>query len=191
VRRALLECAAGVPGALEKPTPEVYLLGFGESAVTYELRVWIEDIAQAPRIASDLRTRIWEEFKREGLVIPHPIRTLELAPRTRARLPESEEGPPPARLFVAEGPDRGRSLELDGAAVVLGRSRGCALPLSDPNASKEHLKIEWTPEGYLMSDLGSSFGTRVNGRPATTALLRPLDRIAVGETTIVFESDAR
>ena len=191
VRRALLECTAGVPGALEKPTPEVFLLGFGDSAVSYELRVWIEDIAQAPRIASDLRTRIWEEFKREGLVIPYPIQTLELAPRARARLPESEEGPPPARLFVAEGPDRGRSLELDGAPVVLGRSRGCALPLSDPNASKEHLKIEWTPEGYLMSDLGSSFGTLVNGRPATTALLRPLDRIAVGETTIVFESDAR
>ncbi|MGH9361460.1 MAG: mechanosensitive ion channel family protein, partial [Thermoanaerobaculia bacterium] len=83
VRRALLECVAGVPGALEKPTPEVYLLRFDDSAVAYELRVWIEDIAQAPRIASDLRTRIWEELKREGITIPFPIRTLEIAPRER------------------------------------------------------------------------------------------------------------
>ncbi|MGH9360835.1 MAG: FHA domain-containing protein, partial [Thermoanaerobaculia bacterium] len=94
-------------------------------------------------------------------------------------------------LYVAEGPDRGRVLELDGGPVTLGRSRACSLPLADPNASKEHLKIEWTPEGYLMSDLGSSFGTRLNGQPAASALLRPLDRIAIGETTIVFESDAR
>ncbi|HEX5759484.1 MAG TPA: mechanosensitive ion channel domain-containing protein [Thermoanaerobaculia bacterium] len=190
VRRALLECVAGVPGALEKPTPEVFLLAFGDNAVTYELRVWIEDIAQQPRIASDLRMRIWEEFKREGLVIPYPIRTLEVTPRARPRLAAEEAGPPPARLFVAEGPDRGLSLELDGAPVTLGRSRGCSLALADPNASKEHLQIEWTPEGYLMSDLGSSFGTRLNGQPATSAVLRPLDRIAIGETTIVFESDA-
>jgi small-conductance mechanosensitive channel len=188
-RRTLLECVAGVPGALEKPTPEVYLLGFDDNAVTYELRVWIEDIAQAPRIASDLRARIWEEFKREGIVIPFPIRTLELAPRARLRA-AAEEGPAPARLYVAEGPDRGRSLELDGEPVTLGRSRACSLPLSDPNASKEHLRIEWTPEGWRLSDLGSSFGTRVNGEPAQAALLRPLDRIAIGETTIVFESDA-
>jgi small-conductance mechanosensitive channel len=190
VRRALLECVAGVPGALEKPSPEVYLIRFDDSAATYELRVWIEDIAQAPRIASDLRVRIWEEFKREGIVIPFPIRTLELPPRARARAAGEELGPPPARLFVAEGPDRGRTLELDGAPATLGRSRGCSLALSDPNASKEHLRIEWTAEGYRLSDLGSSFGTRVNGEPAQSILLKPLDRIAIGETTIVFESDA-
>ncbi len=191
VRRALLECVAGVPGALEKPTPEVYLLRFDESAVSYELRVWIEDIAQAPRIASDLRNRIWEEFKREGIVIPFPIRTLELPPRARRREAGAETAAAPARLFVAEGPERGASLELDGGPVVLGRSRAAALPLTDPNASKEHLRIEWTEEGWRLTDLGSSFGTRVNGRPATTVLLAPLDRIAIGETTIVFESDPR
>ncbi len=190
VRRALLECVGGVPGALEKPSPEVYLIRFDDSAATYELRVWIEDIAQAPRIASDLRVRIWEEFKREGIVIPFPIRTLELPPRARARAAGENLGPPPARLFVAEGPDRGRTLELDGTPATLGRSRACSLPLTDPNASKEHLRIEWTPEGYRLSDLGSSFGTRVNGAPAQSVLLAPLDRIAIGETTIVFESDA-
>ncbi len=31
------------------------------------------------RIASDLRARIWEEFRREGIVIPYPIQTLEIA----------------------------------------------------------------------------------------------------------------
>lgn len=190
VRRALLEAATGVAGVLDKPSPDVMLLAFGDSAVNYELRVWIDDVAQAPRIASDLRVRIWEEFQREGIVIPYPIRTLELTPRERARPAGDEAGATPARLFVAEGAERGRTLELDSAPVVVGRSRGCALSLADANASKEHLKIEWTPEGYVMTDLGSSFGTKVNGRAASRAVLRPLDRIKVGDTVLVFESEA-
>lgn len=191
VRRALLDCAAGMPGVLEKPTPEVFVLAFGDSAIAYELRVWIDDIAQAPRIASDLRGRIWEVFQREGIAIPYPIRTLELAPRERPRAEAAQGAPRPARLFVAEGAERGTTVELDGGPVTVGRSRSCTLALSDANASKEHLRIEWTPEGYRMTDLGSSFGTRVNGQPAQSALLRPLDRIGVGETVLVFESDVR
>jgi small-conductance mechanosensitive channel len=190
VRRALLDCVPGVAGALDKPTPDVYVLSFDESAVTYELRVWIEDVAQGPRIASDLRGRIWEEFRKAGIDIPHPIRTLEIAPRPRPGVAGAAAGPPPARLYVAEGPERGRSLPLDGQPATVGRSRGCALSLSEPNASKEHLQVEWADgEGYVLSDLGSSFGTRVNGRPATRQALAPLDRIAIGDTVIIFEHD--
>jgi len=194
VRRALLDCAAGVPGTLEKPTPDVYLVSFDDSAITYELRVYIEDVAQSPRIASELRTRIWEEFHREGIAIPFPIRTLEIAPRVRpgaaATAAEGEAGAPrPGRLFVAEGPERGKVLALDGGAVTVGRSRSCSLTLSDANASKEHLRIEWSGEGYLLTDLGSRFGTRVNGQPASSAQLRPLDRIGIGDTVLIFESE--
>ncbi|HVT16632.1 MAG TPA: mechanosensitive ion channel domain-containing protein [Thermoanaerobaculia bacterium] len=194
VRRALLDCAAGVPGTVDKPTPEVYIQAFEESAVVYELRVWIEDVAHSPRIASDLRTRIWEEFSKTGIVIPHAIRTVELAPRaTRRRAAGAEESaaPPPARLFVTEGPERGQSLALDGGPVVVGRSRACSLPLTDPNASKEHLRIAWEDGAYVASDLGSSFGTRINGKAASRAALAPLDRIAVGDTVIIFECDER
>ena len=194
VRRSLLECAAAVPEVLDKPSPEVFVLSFGDSAVLYELRVWIEDIAQGPRIGSDLRARIWEQLKLDGIPIPYPTRTLEITRQPRSRNAEAA-GPPPARLFVAEGPERGRSLDIDardGGPAIVGRARGCSLPLTDANASKEHLKIEWTEEeGWVLTDLGSSFGTRVNGRPETRAVLAPLDRIAVGDTILVFESDAR
>lgn len=192
-RRVLAEAATGVAGVLDKPTPDVYLVSFGESSVNYELRVWIDDVAQGPRIGNDLRARIWEELHREGIGIPFPTLTIEMAPRERRRPDgpqETPEGPPAARLFVAEGPERGRTLALDGTPAVVGRSRSCTFSISDANASKEHLKIEWTPEGYVMTDLGSSFGTRVNGRAASRALLHPLDRIAVGDTVLVFESEA-
>jgi small-conductance mechanosensitive channel len=196
VRRVLLDCASRVTGVLDKPAPEVYVLAFEDSSISYELRIWIEDVVQAPRIASDARALIWEEFRREGIVIPYPIQTLEIArpPRPRPEVEDGEaEGPPPARLFVAEGPERGRSLALDGIAgntpATVGRSRSCALPLTDPNASKEHLRLAWEDGAWVMTDLGSSHGTRVNGKPAGRAVLQPFDRIAVGDTVMIFESD--
>jgi small-conductance mechanosensitive channel len=188
VRRVLLDCAAGVSGVLDKPAPDVLLISFEASAIQYELRVWIDDVAEGPRIASDLRARVWEEFRKEGIAIPYPIQTLEISrPRPEAR-PE-EEGPGPARLYVAEGPEQGRSISLDGEqAVTVGRSRSCSLPLSDPNASKEHLRLAWEDGAWVLTDLGSSKGTRVNGRAAERAVLRPFDRIAIGDTVMIFES---
>jgi small-conductance mechanosensitive channel len=192
VRRVLLDCAAAVPEVLDKPAPDVYVLAFEASAIVHELRVWIEDVAMAPRIASDLRARIWEELRKEGMVIPYPIQTLEIVrPKSRAEGSESSaaEGPRPARLYVAEGPEHGRTVELDGGGpVTVGRSRSCALALSEPNASKEHLRLSWEDGAWMMTDLGSSHGTRVNGRAAQRTVLQPFDRIAIGDTVMIFES---
>jgi small-conductance mechanosensitive channel len=189
VRRALLEAVTGVAGALDKPSPDVYVLSFDDSSIRYELRVWIEDMAQAPRIASDLRARVWEELKKAEITIPFPIRTLEIAPRRR-REETPTEGPRPALLFVAEGPERGSTLELDASApATVGRSRGCSLALTEPNASKEHLRIAWEDGAWVLTDLESSFGTRVNGQPTQRKELAPLDRIVIGDTVMIFESD--
>lgn len=190
VRRALLEAVTGVAGALDKPSPDVYVLSFDDSSIRYELRVWLEDIVQAPRIASDLRVRVWEELKKAGITIPFPIRTLEIAPRQRRRQELPADEPRPARLFVAEGPERGSTLELDASApATVGRSRGCSLALSEPNASKEHLGIAWEDGAWVLTDLESSFGTRVNGQPTQRKELAPLDRISIGDTVMIFESD--
>jgi small-conductance mechanosensitive channel len=192
VRQVLLDCAAGVAGVLDKPGPEVYVVAFEASAIVHELRVWIEDMALAPRIASDLRGRIWEELHRHGIVMPYPIQTVELVRQARKapRHPGPDDEARPARLYVAEGPERGMSLQLVGAEpATVGRSRTCALALSDPNASKEHLRIAWEGGAWVMTDLASSKGTRVNGRPAERAELKPFDRIAVGDTVMIFESD--
>jgi small-conductance mechanosensitive channel len=240
VRRVLADSALGVAGVLDKPSPDVYITAFEESAVAYELRAWIDDAASSPRIASDLRARVWEELRRAGMTIPYPTRTVELAPRRPARgaaarrgpalaasrqSPRQEAGargetattdaaygaaaggaadptgagemgeasaaehPAAARLYVLEGPERGQALELGGDAVTIGRSRACSLPLTDPNASKEHLSIAWENGSWVLTDLGSSFGTRLNGLAVSRAALSPLDRIMIGDTTMIFETD--
>jgi hypothetical protein len=191
VRRVLLDCVAGVPGVLDKPAPDVLLVSFEASTLQYELRFWIDDVAEGPRIASDVRARAWEELRKEGIAIPYPIQTLEISRPRRLRQearPEGE-GPEPVRLYVAEGPEQGRSISVGGGQpATVGRSRACSLPLSDPNASKEHLRLAWEDEAWVLTDLGSSKGTRVNGRPVERAVLRPFDRIAIGDTVIIFES---
>ena len=135
--------------------PRSTSLSFEPSAVLYELRVWVEDMAQAHRIASDVRARIWEELRARG--DRHPLsasRRLELS-RPARRGPEAA-GPrrDAARLYVAEGPERGRTLALDGTEpATVGRSRACSLPSSDPNASKEHLRIAWEDGAWRLTDL--------------------------------------
>ena len=193
VRQVLIDCCTDIQGVLDKPSPEVHALAFDPSAITYELRVWIEDVAHNSRIGSDLRYRMWEELKKQGMAIRYPTQTVELAPRRRqgaAREGRAAEGPRPARLYVAEGAERGHTLALDaGAPLTVGRSRSCTLALTEPNASKEHLKIGWEDDAWTLTDLDSSFGTQVNGQPATRAALQPLDRIAIGNTVMIFETD--
>jgi small-conductance mechanosensitive channel len=192
VRRLLLDCASRVSGVLDKPAPDVLVASFEPSSIVYELRVWIDDVAQSHQIASDLRARIWEDLRREGIAIPYPIQTLEITRRAHRRPEAAAEGPRPARLYVAEGPERGRSLALDGqggdAPATVGRSRSCSLPLTDPNVSKEHLRLSWEDGSWVMADLGSSKGTRVNGKPAERTVLQSFDRVTVGDTTLIFET---
>jgi small-conductance mechanosensitive channel len=187
VKQALLAAAEGIPGILEKPTPEVFVLGFDESAIRYELRVWIEDIGLKPRIQSEVRGRVWEEYGRRGVVFPHPIRTLQMARRPR----QSDSALPTGRLFVALGPESGGDLALGAERVLIGRSRTCDLPLSDTQASKEHIAIELQPEGFVLTDLETSNGTKLNGQKVTRAVLQHLDRIFIGDTVLVFEADGR
>lgn len=195
-REALLAAAARVPDVLEKPSSEVYLLDFGDSAIVYELRVWVENIAGLPGIASQVRTAIWEEFNKRDIVIPFPIRTLEIEPRaSRIEVAEPSDtaeeavaARPRARLYAATGPDRGRAVRLDGEPLLVGRSSGCGFTLSDPQASKEHLRLEYDGERYTLTDLDSTHGTRVNRRAVKTTHLAHLDRIRIGESELVFEN---
>ena len=52
------------------------------------------------------------------------------------------------------------------------------------------LGIAWEDGSWVLTDLESSFGTKVNGKPATRAELSPFDRITIGDTVMIFETDA-
>jgi small-conductance mechanosensitive channel/CRP-like cAMP-binding protein len=94
VRAALLAAARATPGALELPAPEAFVQEYGESAVSYRLRVWTLSLANLSRFRSAVNSRVWYELKREGLTIPFPMRTVQWhdAARVAERAEEANRG---------------------------------------------------------------------------------------------------
>ena len=76
---------------------------------------------------------------------------------------------------------------LTGPVTVIGRSRRCDIVVSDPNVSRQHVEIRRQDDGFLLSDLGSTNGTRLNRREVKQAVLQHGDRIELGTTELVFE----
>jgi hypothetical protein len=98
---------------------------------------------------------------------------------------------------VVEGPEEGPYAELvfpDGNRValgegpaVLGRLPECDVVVNDPNVSRRHAEFRRVSDGVVVTDLGSTNGTRVNGVPVREQQLISGDEITVGSTTLVFE----
>jgi small-conductance mechanosensitive channel len=78
--RALsLEAAAETPRVLKEPSPVCLLLGFGDSSVELELRIWIRDPKNGVRnVKSDVLLLVWDKFHAHGIEIPFPPRDLHL-----------------------------------------------------------------------------------------------------------------
>ncbi|MHB1930405.1 MAG: FhaA domain-containing protein [Acidimicrobiales bacterium] len=83
----------------------------------------------------------------------------------------------------------GRRVELDGGAATIGRLPECTIVLADGNVSRRHAKIRQADGGWVIVDLGSTNGTRLNGFPVTAPReLNPGDEITVGNSVLRFES---
>lgn len=75
---ALQESVQGVAAVATDPAPHARVFGYGDSSIEYRLRYWISDIEHSSRIEGVVLANIWYAFKRHGLEIPFPIRTLHL-----------------------------------------------------------------------------------------------------------------
>jgi FhaA, N-terminal domain/FHA domain len=82
----------------------------------------------------------------------------------------------------------GQRLVVGPGGATLGRSRQCDLVLSDPNVSRQHAEIRPRGGSWVLTDLGSTNGSRVNGRPVQgSEVVRPGDEIELGATALKFE----
>ncbi len=71
---------------------------------------------------------------------------------------------------------------------VIGRSRDCDIVLEDAGISRRHAELRPYGEGWVVSDLGSTNGLRVNGRAVEgPQALSSGDRLELGSTEILFE----
>jgi FHA domain/Domain of unknown function (DUF1707) len=73
-------------------------------------------------------------------------------------------------------------LALPERKVTLGRSRDCDCVLAEPSVSRRHAELRRDGGRWLLRDLGSRNGTRVNGvRLLDEAEVGPGDRVSFGD----------
>ena len=91
-------------------------------------------------------------------------------------------------LRVLDGADRGRVFQNLPLPITIGREEGNAIQLNDERGSRYHIKIQEDHTRLVITDLGSTNGTKVNGEDIQLRILRYGDIISVGRSVILFGS---
>ena len=90
-------------------------------------------------------------------------------------------------LTITSGPEAGRTVQVAGDRVTVGRQAGNDLMLLDPKTSRQHAYFQALPDGQLaLYDLGSSNGTFVNGHQVQSATLSGGEEVRFGEKRVVM-----
>jgi len=93
---------------------------------------------------------------------------------------------PVAFLVVTRGKQKDVRFQIEKAEMTIGSARVCDICLNEWFVSKHHAVIHRQGNSFMLRDVGSWRGTRVNDVPVTQAVLRDGDEIQVGGTRLVF-----
>ena len=93
---------------------------------------------------------------------------------------------PRAVLMGTGGFVNGIAVRLEPDSIVVGRLPACGVHVPDAQVSKEHARLDWNGETYVLTSTGRN-GTSVNGRQITEpATLRHGDEILVGGSSLCY-----
>lgn len=83
----------------------------------------------------------------------------------------------------------GRRVAIPSSGLTIGRLPECQIVVSDGNVSRRHAAVQVADGRYVLNDLNSTNGTRVNGHAVVGPHeLQPGDEVTVGSTVLRFES---
>ena len=90
VERVALEVAASVtrevPGGMKSSTPQVRFTALAESSINLEVLIGLASYGDAPLVRHEFIKRLRARFLAEGIVIPYPVRTLDIPDRALERI---------------------------------------------------------------------------------------------------------
>ncbi len=113
-------------------------------------------------------------------VTPTPVAPIAPPPSTPPVTPIAAPAP-----WVLVWP--GGATPIGNAALVIGRSKDCDVPLADGNVSRRHAELGRSDGGFVLRDLDSTNGTLVNGRRVRHATVGVGDEITIGTSTLRIE----
>lgn len=77
--RLCTEAAGQVKRVKQDPEPRTQLIGFGDSSVNLELRIWIDDPPQGrANVISEVLLQVWDKFHEHAIEIPFPQQDLHV-----------------------------------------------------------------------------------------------------------------
>jgi pSer/pThr/pTyr-binding forkhead associated (FHA) protein len=95
----------------------------------------------------------------------------------------------PAIVLTVQEPGAAvRRVPVTGRPMGIGRAPECEIVLKDSRVSRRHARLAPRDGVLVLTDLGSTNGTRVNGHRVTEVVLGAGDRVQVGETSLVVET---
>jgi pSer/pThr/pTyr-binding forkhead associated (FHA) protein len=92
----------------------------------------------------------------------------------------------PARLVSLDGY---ADIHLDRAVVLVGRHLRCDARLGSLRVSRLHCSVFWQRGEVMVRDLGSTNGTRINGKLTDSGLLRAGDELSIAHLRYRLEAD--
>jgi pSer/pThr/pTyr-binding forkhead associated (FHA) protein len=102
-----------------------------------------------------------------------------------ATLPNDQ---PLASLLIRSGQRKGDRIPVSSPVVNIGRADYNDAPLPDPSVSASHAKLTLREGVWMLADLGSTNGTKVDGEPVYVETpLTPGSTITFGEVKVLFE----
>ncbi|MDX1681413.1 MAG: FHA domain-containing protein, partial [Akkermansiaceae bacterium] len=94
-------------------------------------------------------------------------------------------------LTVTEPSETSQRYEIspNRETVLMGRSSKSDVRISCPSVSGTHAKIRKLGDGYVLRDLGSTNGIKLDGKRVSEIQLKRGQRIQLGDVKLVFEPD--
>jgi pSer/pThr/pTyr-binding forkhead associated (FHA) protein len=91
-----------------------------------------------------------------------------------------------ARLRILKGADQGSIFIVKDNSIVLGRGEDADVRVADLKASRTHARLDYTKEGWVLSDLGSANGIFFQGEYIRKFSLRSGEHFTLGDTIFEF-----
>lgn len=141
----------------------------------------------------DLSAYVREHAKEEGYRLVGPIEVAFEVDESlgageflvKSEMAEGEGGGPAGALVAADG----HRVQISDQPVTIGRHPDCDVVLNDSEVSRQHAEVRREDDSFVIVDLGSLNGTKVNGAGVKGArTLIDGDTIVIGAHTLQFET---
>ena len=145
----------------------------------------------APFAPQDAHQPRANTFAQAGDNIAQQASGFAAAPQTMvfpeaAPVPQRRQQGAPARARLIDVTN-GITHPLSQARQLIGRESGCDIVVADINVSRTHAELRYEQPGvWVLTDLGSTNGTAVNGRQITSQVLQGGETIVMGMTSLQF-----